>query len=272
MKILVINLDEQSQRLAFQNTQMKQLGLTFDRLRATQISDLNIDDMNAQISQWERPMRPAEVACLASHRAAWQIVIEKNAPVLILEDDALLCDHTPQLLADLVKITNMDHVSLEARSRKKLLATKPLHVNEHTNLSRLYQDRTGAAAYVLWPRGAEILLENSSRAAGLADAIIAAAYKMSSWQVEPAAAIQLDQCQAYGLNPVIDTTTTIGTGSHEKPKPMNLAVAIIFKYRRIKSQLRMGLRHLLHITKANRRFVTVETAHFQAHIDSNNSR
>lgn len=269
MKIIVINLDAETKRLEFQQQQMAYLGLKFERLRATEVKDLTTQELNNQKDQWERPMRPGEVACLASHRNAWKISVAENNPVLVLEDDAFLAANTPEILTELEKKNGLDHVTLELRGRKKILGKEPLPLTSTTKLTRLYQDRTGAATYVVWPEGARKLLARSARAAGLADAIIAAAYELSSWQIEPAPAMQLDQCKAYGFTPPLATTTTIGTSSHHKPKAENLLQNVIFKYRRIKSQLRMGMRQLSTITIARRRFVAVEISDFPTHILTN---
>ncbi|MCF6320549.1 MAG: glycosyltransferase family 25 protein [Rhizobiaceae bacterium] len=266
MKILIINLDKEKDRMAFQRRQMKRLGLEYQRIRATRAQDVNPDELAARSLQWERPMRAGEVACLDSHRTAWQMVKDSKKPALILEDDAFLSSRVPAILDLLQNQVDAHHVTLEIRSRKKILAHTPLKLDASTNLTRLYQDRTGAAAYVLWPRGAQILLDNSTRAAGLADAIIAAAYQMSSWQIEPAAAMQLDQCEAYGIVLPLKTTSSIGTSSHDKPSPSGAFSAFKFKWRRVFSQLRMGLRQLSTITKANRRLVAVEIEDFQVHI------
>ncbi len=266
MKILIINLDGEQERLKFQQQQMSGLGLKFQRLRAIEAKDLPAETIATQAQQWERPMRPSEVACLASHKTAWELAIRDNKPVLVLEDDALLSHKTPALLASLEKTPGLEHVTLEIRGRKKILAGTSLDIDKGLSLTRLYQDRTGAAAYIIWPEGAKKLLARSNRAAGLADAIIAAAYELSSWQVEPAAAMQLDQCEYYGVLGTIKTRTTIGTAAHRKPDPENKLMALRFKARRIASQLRMGLRRLSTRYKAKRRFVTVEIADFQTHI------
>ena len=266
MKILIINLKSDTQRLNFQRRQMARLGLKFERLSATTAEQIPAAELANQAGQWERPMRETEVACLYSHRAAWKSVAHSNTPALILEDDALLSSKLPNILQALSLRQDLDHVTLEIRSRKKLLAKETLPLPPSGTLVRLYQDRTGAGAYVLWPRGAKILLQNSNRAAGLADAIIAAAYDMRSFQIEPAAAMQLDQCENYGVTSPLQTQTTIGTKSSQKPSAIGLSDEFKFKTRRIKSQLRMGLRQLTKITKARRRFVAVEIDDFQAHI------
>ncbi len=266
MRILIINLDHEKQRMEFQNGQMKRLGLKFERLPAITTDDIPPRELATRALQWERPLREVEVACLYSHRSAWNIVAQGNKPVLILEDDVLLSSKTPKILSSLENAKNADHVTLEIRGRKKLLGLEAVKLNDNTFMSRLYQDRTGAGAYVLWPKAALVLLEKSGSAAGLADAVIAAAYEISSWQIEPAAAMQLDQCASYGIDSPLETVSAISLNSNDKPSSADLLMSLNFRCRRYVSQLRMGLRHLSSLTRARRRFAKVEISDFQAHI------
>lgn len=270
MRILIINLEQEKQRLEFQTAQMKHLGLDFERLAALTVNDISEPELTWRASQWERPMRKTEVACLYSHRLAWQKVAQGNEPVLILEDDALLSSKTPKILAGLERQNLANHVTLEIRGRKKLLGQKTVKLTNGTVLSRLYQDRTGAGAYVIWPDAASILLKTSDKAAGLADAIIAGTYEISSWQVEPAAAMQLDQCDHYGIESPLLTHSTIGVSSSDKPAAANFFLLLNFKRRRLVSQLRMGLRQLFNVTRARRRFVTIAIEDYQHHISADN--
>lgn len=268
MKILIINLEHEKERLAFQTTQMKQLGLAFEKLPAVTVADIPKQELAIRSSQWERPMRDVEVACLYSHQRAWKIVAKGNEPVLILEDDALLSSKTPEILKCLEQQNTANHVTLEIRGRKKVLGRETVKLSENAVLSRLYQDRTGAGAYIIWPTAASILLENSDNAAGLADAVIAAAYEMSSWQVEPAAAMQLDQCNHYGIKSPLITSSTISVNTNDKPSSTNVFMSLNFKRRRLFSQLRMGLRQLFNIHRAERRFATIEIGDYQYHISA----
>ena len=262
MKILIINLDFENQRMAFQKTQMRRLGLNYERISAIKPQNIDPAEMASKSAQWERPMRESEVACLYSHRTAWQMVSQANEPVLILEDDALLSSNVSGILQSLKKRTDLHHVTLEVRGRKKLLGEKPQILNENASLTRLFQDRTGAAAYVLWPYGAKILLEKSDNAASLADGIIAAAYELSSWQIEPAAAMQLDQCVSYGLRCPLSTASSITPDCGRHPTANNAISSLQFKWRRISSQIRMGWRQLSKITMAHRRVVAIEPRDF----------
>jgi len=266
MRILIINLEHEKERMEFQTNQMKQLGLDFERIPAVSVNDIPEPEISIRALEWERPMRKTEVACLYSHRAAWNMVSQGSEPVLVLEDDALLSSKTPQILTSLKLQKIANHVSLEIRGRKKILGRKFVNLTDKAIMSRLFQDRSGAAAYVIWPDAASILLRNSDYRAGLADAIIAAAYEMSSWQIEPAAAIQLDQCDHYGVKSPLSTASTISTNTNDKPSAANMLMSLNFKRRRLVSQMRMGLRHLFNLPRTRRRFAAIEIDDYQHHI------
>ena len=246
VRVLIINLAIATTRMTFQAAQMMALSLTWERMEAATPETLPLPLDDSHWRRWERPMRATEIAGLASHCAAWERVRTADAPHLIIEDDALLASGTPALLQESEDETGLDHVTLETRSRKKLVGR--MHPN--LPIRRLYQDRTGAAAYVLWPSGAEKLLARAATRPGLADAVIAAAYEMSSWQADPALAVQLDQCSAYGMEQPIVTESSVSS----IPPPSGRG---LYRARRLASQLRMGIRHLSKVAVAQRRRIAL---------------
>lgn len=245
MRALVLNLASATERLDFMAGQLDALGLEWERVEAVMPETLDPPATDPVWRRWERPLRVTEMAACASHMKAWERILDLGAPTLILEDDALLdravAGLLPQLEAGLLRF---DHVSLETRGRKKLLSLDPAVIQ---GLRRMYLDRTGAAAYVLSPTGAKKLLARATKARGLTDGIICAAQDLVSYQADPALAIQLDQCAAYGLTPPISVSSQIG--AVERPAKGGLS----FRLRRIKAQLKQGLRHLRH--GADRRIV-----------------
>lgn len=257
MEALVINLARSTDRMAFQRRQLAALGLAHERLEAVTAEDAARRRPESYWQGWERPLRPAERACLMSHVAAWERIAASGRPTLVLEDDAVLSRRVPALLSALETLGGIDHVTLEARGRKKLLGREALPVLAGVALVRLYQDRTGAAAYVLWPSGASRLLARAARAAALADAMICRAYELESWQVEPACAIQLDRCGHFGIPAPIATRSTIDGDSPTRPTPSTAQ-----RMRRISAQLRMALRHLFLVGRAERREVRLDPADF----------
>lgn len=262
MKIMVINLAAATDRLSFQKTQMARLGLAFERFEGVNISDIASEVGQAVFSNWQRPMRPGEIACFLSHRAAWQRIVESQVPTLVLEDDALLSSYVPDVLKALSTWDCADHVSLEVRGRKKLVGRAAIPATGPISALRMYQDRSGAAAYVLWPGGAEKLLSKTRQKAGLADSVICESYGLRSYQLEPACAVQLDQCSAYGLAEIIETRSTTVVDKTKHPDPGSIINAAGFRFRRIKAQFRMLTRRLTVIHRAQRRFVKLDTSHF----------
>lgn len=256
MDVLVINLASSTERMAFQSHQLAALGLPVERIEAVSADAASALRSEDYWESWERPLRPAERACLLSHVAAWERIAARGRPALVLEDDAVLSRRVPALLAGLADMDGLDHVSLEVRGRKKLLGLHPRAVAGLT-LSRLYQDRTGAAAYVLWPAGADKLIARAGRKVALADALIAAAYDLASWQVEPAQAVQLDVYAWYGLTPLIETRSTIDGVSAVRPAPTPVQ-----RWRRIQAQLAIAWRQVCLLGRARRRAVALDPLGF----------
>lgn len=246
-RALVINLATATERLEFIARQCDLLGLAWDRLEAVTPDTLNPSPADPLWQRWERPLRATEMAGLSSHLRAWRRVAEGAEPVLILEDDALLALETASQLARWARLSGIDHLSLETRGRKKSLGPS------QDGLARLYQDRSGAAAYLLWPRGAERLIVRASAAPGLADGIICAAYDIRSYQADPALALQLDQCAAHGIAPPLATRSQID--AERKPLPAASGDGAGYRLRRLRAQLRMAGRHLQTLGRASRREV-----------------
>ncbi|PWE32348.1 glycosyl transferase family 25 [Maritimibacter sp. 55A14] len=230
--------------MAFQAAQLSALGLAFERLEAATPATLSPPADARYWTGWERPLRQTEMAAFASHRAAWERIATGTAPMLVLEDDALLAPGTADFLERVAPLAGIDHITLETRGRRKLVARR---AHPAAPMRRLWQDRTGAAAYLLWPAGARKLLERTRRRPGLADAVLCAAYDLSSWQADPALAIQLDQCAAHGLTPPIPTASAIG----RERRPGKRA----YPLRRLAAQIRMGVRQLARLPGAERRLI-----------------
>ncbi len=243
MKALIINIASETERFAFQTSQLDRLGIAYERVEASTPDTLIPPADDPYWSGWERPLRKTEMAAFASHRTAWARVVDANVPFLILEDDAVLMPGVPSLLAQLSDMAEAEYVTLETRGRRKRISASP---HGELPLRRLWQDRTGAAAYVLWPSAARKLLSRVAAAPGLADAVLCAAYELNAWQAVPALACQLDRCSAEGFSPPIETQSAIGKEAKPTASP-----SIAQKLRRVAGQVRMGLRALAHSNAQN---------------------
>jgi len=266
MKVLIINLAAATERLAFQEQQMVRLNLPYQVMQAIHTEQIKPQTYQALAHGWERPLRVTELACFLSHHNAWQAVQKAQEPMLIIEDDALLAKQTPQLLSALATQKDCDLVTLEVRSRKKLLGKQPINWPDFS-LWPLYQERTGAAAYVLWPSGAAILLDKVQNAPpALADAFISSTYKLRSFQVEPAAAIQLGQCTAYGIKPELLTDSFIDAELKPRPRREHLSNRLLeqiaYRSRRLYAQLRLVGRKLSLLGRSEQREIVLNKGDF----------
>ncbi len=259
MDILIISLTNAEERRNFQQEQLSKLGLDFRFLDATSTNNIDKTTYKQHYKDWQRPLKETEVACYYSHRHAWDSVIQSNQPALILEDDALLSRCTPALLKSLSTKKNVDLINLENRGRKKFVSKSSESIVCNSKLLRLYQDRTGAAGYILWPSGAKKLIQCEKRKGiALADAHITACNNLNVYQVEPSPIIQLDHCKHYGIDSHANPSTSISTvSSVNNPKG-----GWLFWVKRICSQIKLGIRQLLLITKSQRRYIKLRNKDF----------
>lgn len=267
VNILIINLKTSKDRLEFQKKQFEKLGLPFDVLEAFSVVDLNEEQYQKLGFGWQRPLRKVEVACFLSHQKAWEEVLKRNQPCLILEDDAVLASNVKEILNEIEQhqFLDVDLINLEVRSRKKIISRKPVCTLNHTQvkLYGLYQDRTGAAGYILYPSGAKKLLDRLAKTApAIADGFIFSAYELQCLQVEPAVIIQEDQLGAYGLLQQGRFDSTIGRSEHFKPEFSSIKEKYKFKKRRLAGQIAMAIRYLQVMGKAEKRLINLDQEKF----------
>jgi glycosyl transferase, family 25 len=259
MQIFVINLPTATERNKLQKEQLTKLGLKYKILDATSADDISKVTYQKHYYDWQRPLSKSEVACYISHRSAWNKVIKNKKPALILEDDAILSTGLPQILESLANIKNTDLINLENRSRKKFVSKTYMDIALDSKLLRLYQDRTGAAGYILWPSGAKKLIQlEKNKGIGLADAHITSCHSLIAFQVEPSPIIQLDQCKEYGVNNEYSTVISESTVSNSQ----NYKGGLYFIIKRLFSQLNLAFRQLMLLTKSQRRYISIRSSDF----------
>ena len=104
MKIFVINLERDKEKLAFVRRQMDALGLAFDREPAVDGRSLSEDARREAVNGFAwwcavgRPIQPAEIGCALSHYSIYERIAES---VCILEDDVEL---SPEFLEVLERV------------------------------------------------------------------------------------------------------------------------------------------------------------------------
>lgn len=263
LKALLISLQAAAERRAFQAGQARDLGMRLEIVPAVSPADLS-DGQDLDWTRWHRPLMPTEKACFLSHRAAWRKVRDAGEPCLILEDDVLLSRHLPEFLEALGAMQGVDHLTLEVRLRKKLIGAR-CALKASRGWAPLYQDRTGAAAYVLWPRGAQTLLDQAvRRGPALADAFINDSRALVSMQAVPALAIQSDVATAYGVASPLVTTSYIQAQGGKKAHAAAGWAAWRYKGRRLSGQLALAGRFLAHLHHAQRLTVPLDLEGFDS--------
>ncbi|BAS67678.1 MAG: hypothetical protein DSY43_03810 [Gammaproteobacteria bacterium] len=258
MNIFIINLPDATERREFQQKQLTELGLNFEIINATSINDISEDTYKKHYYDWQRPLQKTEVACYFSHQKLWTKIAEGNQPALILEDDVALSKYTPNILKELEKRTNLEMVNLEVFEKKKTIAKISQTIGNH-QLFCLYQDKAGAAAYVLYPKGAKKLLQHQQKhGIALADAHLHNCPSLQSYQIEPACAVQSMFCQKYGIEQydIVNTSCIEYKKSKEKR-------SFIFRVKRIVGQVKLGFRQLSFVAKSDKRYIEVRIDDFK---------
>ena len=259
MEILIINLVSSSKRKKFQQQQLAKLNLRYAFVIAISVNDIDNSTYEKHYYDWQRPLSKAEMACYFSHKKLWLKIIDNNQPALILEDDALLSKHTANVLKILTHHKNIDLVNLEVYARKKYVGKASKKLDNQHKLLRLYQNRAGAGAYVLYPTGAKKLLQHQQqKGIALADAFIHNCQALRSYQVEPALAVQSMFCVHYGIkqkNIAANQSIINITNIAEKH-------VFIFRIKRIITQIKLGFYKLGLLYKTNKRYIKLNKNHF----------
>lgn len=241
MRIVFINLDRATERRGFMEEQGARLGLSFERRRAVEAADIPAETADALNNRWERPLTPAELGCFLSHHALWEEAARAEAPLLVLEDDAVLSRRLAQALPYLARFAEAEFVNLETFDRRRFVARRALELAPGLAVRRVFRDKSGSAAYVLRPDGARKLLARARRGAAPVDAFLHGLETLVSWQSEPALAIQAHLWERRAGRAPIDAATSIQTPRARLPLTRANGP---FHARRIATQLRLAAHHL----------------------------
>jgi glycosyl transferase, family 25 len=235
MKILLINLAQASDRLAFQTAQFERMGLSFERVEAVRGDDVDPAYYKKMAASGLRLMSKNEVGCFLSHLTCWKKCVALNEPVLILEDDAVVGD-------DLVTILNAQHpinapfiMSLEIYSSKKRLGTKIYDFNNNQSLYELIYAGAGSGGYMITPNAATLCIEKANHQIGLADLFLNTVKGVKYSQLVPACVMQL--C-FFEPSPIIQAAmqTSINSDNSRRPSSIESFLANpMTRVRRIKS-------------------------------------
>lgn len=259
MRIVFINLDRATERRAFMADQAAQLGLTFERVRAIEASEITTDQTARLNGRWERPLSPAELGCFLSHHALWEEIAAGAVPMLVLEDDAVLSRRLAVALPRLATFAAAEFLNLESFERRRFVARRAVSLGEGLAVRRVFRDKSGSAAYILHPAGARKLLARADRGAAPVDAFLHGLGALASWQAEPALAIQAHLWARHGRGVGIDPGTSIQAPRGRLPLTMANAP---FHARRTATQIRLLGQHVRRLGPATYRATALREEDF----------
>lgn len=268
MKVFILNLDQSADRLDEQKRQFAQLGMDFERLPAVSVQDISHEFYQSTLTQGQRVMKQTEIACLLSHKKAWEQVIKANEPCAILEDDAVLVRDFATVLNNIHTLdrTDMDFINLEVHGRKKIVGQAVQSLGDYSLLP-LFLDKSGTGGYVLYPSGAKKLLQRLSHSIGLADAFIYGCPTLKMYQIEPAVLLQSDKCEQYGVPfDAYPLQSMIGKIQNTHQVELSLAQKAQLKYNRISTQIALGISTLKALMLGKKRFIDVQADRFNKFI------
>ena len=251
--IYIITLASATQRRAFQQAQAERLGFEPIWHPAVGVDDMSDAFFLQHAFSWQRPLKKTEVGCFMSHYQLWQRIAQSDGPAVVLEDDVILAPQWLQTLEQLVQCPDADLVNLEAVGKKQIGPANPCG---SLQLHRLSLNSSGAGAYLLWPQGAQKLVDRFQRhGAALADVFINEARELQAWQIHPAVVIQQCMLPYYGLPAMEEGVSQIAREAHASPVPPSLAVVWGMKWRRLKGEWRKGLIKMQVLLGHRRQFV-----------------
>lgn len=202
MRILLINLAKDVERLAFSRQQFTQQELSFERFEATNGRDLPQEEYERFISsrprngkrQWTR----GKVGCFLSHSRAWKICAEGHDDyIAIVEDDLHISSDFRYFVTDTSWMPDdYDIIRLERPTNRIKLDKQPASIHRGRGTYRLYSTSWCAGSYILSKKGARKLLsvpeefhENPDRFMfSHEDSVIAG--RLNTYQVAPSLTTQ----------------------------------------------------------------------------------
>ena len=112
MKVFLINLDQDKEKLAFVDEQLKRLGVDYTRVAGIYGKSLPQVEYKAAFSKFRwwcavgRPIVPAEIGCALSHYGIYR-GMRAGEVVCILEDDVILGEEFPARLKEVEQFVDV---------------------------------------------------------------------------------------------------------------------------------------------------------------------
>jgi len=160
---LVINLERSPERFARISAQLTRLRIPFERFAAIEGRAIDPDaapcfSRPAYERRHGKEPTPCEIGCYMSHMGAMRRFLESDAEfALILEDDAILSDALPGVLAGLERLSGQWNMSLLYGNYPGLPQKE--RIDRHHELAGFLARETGAVAYAVDRKAASVYLD-----------------------------------------------------------------------------------------------------------------
>ena len=167
--IYIISLPGETTRRAYMANQMQRLGLGYTftdaidgrRLNAEEIAHA-YDATRAKQTRYGELNR-GEIGCALSHKKIWQqLVASQDLGWIVLEDDALLAEDAPAVLALLSTQVKAGEVAVFVQTNENSFAWKQKSLVPPYRLVYVNQAFVGAVGYYISKKAAENLLAHIS--------------------------------------------------------------------------------------------------------------
>ena len=161
MKVYLINLDKDVERLTAADAQLRRLGVDYERVAAVYAKDLTPEEKRRAVKRFRwrcatgLEVRDGEIGCALSHYGIYRRIVEQNEPACVLEDDVILDKEFKSVLefvAGRLDLSRPMVVLLTNHTWKEIVSeTRPALVPAITDQY--------AEGYVMTPRAAVALLK-----------------------------------------------------------------------------------------------------------------
>lgn len=163
--IYYINLASRSDRRAFMEQRLGELGLAAQRVPAVALAAISQTDAQRYCHPTRVPaLSQSQLACAMSHVQCWRAFLQTDVPWgLVFEDDVFISARLPQFLTDFLGAPasdSLDLVHLEATARRSRVLPARVRIGG-TALRPFCSTQWGAAGYLISARAAQQLLSRT---------------------------------------------------------------------------------------------------------------
>lgn len=196
--IFLINLDRSADRLSVFQSQMRRLGLTFERVSGVDGNLISSEEKESLKRNSSQTLLWGESAmgCFLSHRAVWKLVSERNLDWAFIAEDDLCIAKTDPFFQNTDWIPRDAHVVKAETFRQRVRASEQCgNKVSGSILRKLETVHFGCAGYFISAACAEYLLEATKTKCDPVDHIMFDPFlKVSTgialYQLDPAICIQ----------------------------------------------------------------------------------